>query len=74
MDHADWTELFDLKADPYETRNLFKDPNSVELRKQLEAEYDRLYKATGYRVPDYTDRPLWWGKPGGPDWKPTTDK
>jgi arylsulfatase A-like enzyme len=72
MDHDDWTELFDLKADPYETKNLFNDPHSAELRKQLEAEYARLYKETGYRVPDYTDRPDWWGKPGGPDWKSQT--
>jgi arylsulfatase A-like enzyme len=74
LDHEDWTELFDLKADPYETKNLFNDPNSAALRKQLEAEYERLVKETGYRVPDYTDRPDWWGKPGGPDWKAKNKK
>ena len=69
VDHEDWTELFDLKADPYETKNLFNEPSSAALRNQLEAEYARLCKETGFRVPDYTDRPDWWGKPGGPDWK-----
>ncbi|MBI4657751.1 MAG: sulfatase-like hydrolase/transferase [Verrucomicrobia bacterium] len=68
--HEDWTELFDLKADSYETKNLFRDPSQAELRVRLEAEHDRLAKVVGYRVPEYTDRPDWWGKPGGPDWKP----
>src|SRR5262249_9053321 len=36
--HDDWTELFDLKADPYETKNLARDPAHRELRAQLEAE------------------------------------
>ncbi len=68
-DHEDWTELFDLKADPYETKNLFNDASQAALRRRMEAEHDRLAKQIGYRVPDYTDRPDWWGKPGGPDWK-----
>lgn len=67
---AEWTELFDLKADPFETRNLYGDPARAALRANLEAEYDRLAKALDYRVPDYVDRPDWWGKPGGPDAKP----
>jgi len=66
--HDDWTELFDLKSDPYETSNLFKDPNYTTLRAKMEAEHDRLSSEVGYRVPDYVDRPPWWGKPGGPDW------
>jgi hypothetical protein len=68
--HDDWTELFDLKSDPYETSNLFKDPNYAALRAKMEAEHDRLASEVGYRVPEYVDRPPWWGKPGGPDWKP----
>jgi hypothetical protein len=72
MGHDEWTELFDLKNDPYELRNLFNDPAHAGLRSRLEAELARLAKETGYRVPDYTDRPEWWGKPGGPDWKPET--
>jgi len=69
--HDDWTELFDLKSDPYETANLFKDPNYATLRAKMEMEHDRLASEVGYRVPDYVDRPPWWGKPGGPDWKAT---
>jgi arylsulfatase A-like enzyme len=68
--HDDWTELFDLKADPYEMTNLFHEAAHAELRGRMEKEHDRLAKSTGYLVPDYTDRPAWWGKPGGPDWKP----
>ena len=68
--HDDWTELFDLKADPYETKNLFGEPSQVTLRRRMEAEHERLLKEVGYRVPDFTDRPDWWGKSGGADWKP----
>jgi arylsulfatase A-like enzyme len=68
--HDDWTELFDLGSDPYETRNLYRDPAHATLRARLEAEHDRLAKEVGYRVPEYVDRPPWWGKPGGPDWRP----
>ncbi len=65
--HDEWTELFDLKTDPYEMRNLFRDPSSAALRERLVAEHARLTQAVGYRVPEYVDRPAWWGKPGGPD-------
>ena len=68
--HDEWTELFDLKADPYEMHNLYRELGSSDLRKTLEAEHDRLAKEVGYRVPDYVDRPDWWGKPGGPDAQP----
>lgn len=68
--HDEWTELFDLKDDPYETHNLWAEAKSALLRAKLEAEHDRLAQELGYRVPEYVDRPPWWGKPGGPDWKP----
>jgi arylsulfatase A-like enzyme len=68
--HPEWSEVFDVKGDPYETKNLFADPAQAALRASLEAEHARLAKEVGYCVPDYTDRPDWWGKPGGPDWKP----
>lgn len=55
--HEEWTELFDLKADPYETRNLAADPAAAELRKRLEAEYERQAKAIDFKVPDYADQP-----------------
>jgi hypothetical protein len=66
----EWTEMFDLRNDPYELKNLFNDPAHADLRARLEAEHVRLARETGYRVPEYTDRPEWWGKPGGPDWRP----
>ena len=43
-DHPEWTELFDLAADPYETKNLFNDPKHAEVRAKLEKEHDRLAK------------------------------
>ncbi len=68
--HDEWTELFDLKNDPYEMHNLWLDAKSAPLRARLAAEHERLAQEVGYRVPEYVDRPPWWGKPGGPDWKP----
>jgi len=68
--HDDWTELFDLKDDPYELNNLFQNSAHAALRAELLAAHDRLAKEVGYRVPEYVDRPPWWGKPGGPDWIP----
>ncbi len=59
--HDDWTELFDLKNDPYETKNLYRDPAAAALRATMEAELERLKKEVDYRVPDYVDRPDWWG-------------
>jgi arylsulfatase A-like enzyme len=56
----DWSELFDLKNDPYETENLYNNPNYTELRKKMETEYDRLKNEVGYKIPDYVDRPDWW--------------
>ncbi len=54
--HDEWTELFDLAADPYELKNLFADPAHVELRKRLEAEYDAQARAIGFKVPDAADK------------------
>ena len=56
-DHPDWTEVFNLTADPYEMRNLAADPAEGTRRVQLEAEYDRQAKAVDFRVPDYADKP-----------------
>lgn len=65
--HPEWTEVFDLKADPYELKNLFNLSEGAELRAYLEGEHAKLIKDVAYCVPDYVDRPDWWGKPGGPD-------
>ncbi|MCF7847589.1 MAG: sulfatase-like hydrolase/transferase [Kiritimatiellales bacterium] len=69
-DHAEWTELFDLAADPYEINNLYNDSAHAGLRTEMERELARLSSETGYVVPAYTDRPFWWNLPGGANWVP----
>lgn len=64
--HEEWTELFDLAADPYETKNLIADPAHQDLLARMTAEFDRQAKATDYRVPAYADKP---GKAGAPPGK-----
>jgi arylsulfatase A-like enzyme len=61
---SQWNELFDLTADPYETKNLFHDPAAAALREKLLAEHDRLARETGYQVPASVSRPANWGQPG----------
>jgi arylsulfatase A-like enzyme len=53
--HDDWTELFDLKSDPYERKNLANDPAHKNLREQMEREFERQSKAVQYRLPPYAD-------------------
>ena len=55
--HDDWTELFDLKADPYEMKNLMGDPAHKKLLAQMKREFDRQAKAVQFKVPDYADQP-----------------
>jgi hypothetical protein len=55
--HDDWTELFDLRSDPYETRNLIADPAAAGLRRELEETYEREKNAIAFRIPDFADRP-----------------
>lgn len=55
--HDEWTELFDLVNDPYETKNLVKDPAHRDLLAKLEAEFDRTAKECEFRIPDYADKP-----------------
>ena len=54
--HDDWTELFDLKVDPYEQRNLFNEPDSKTLRERMLTEFDRQAKEVGFVIPDYADQ------------------
>ena len=48
--NLDEWELFDLKTDPQEMKNRADDPELAEVRKELEAELERL--ASEYGVPD----------------------
>lgn len=54
--HDEWTELFDLQNDPYELKNLYKEPAAKSLREQLEAEYAAQSKAIGFTIPPYADQ------------------
>ena len=55
LGHDDWTELFDLAADPYEIKNLVADPSAKELLAKMQAEFDRQAKAVEFRIPDFAD-------------------
>jgi N-acetylglucosamine-6-sulfatase len=53
--HEDWTELFDLKNDPYERKNLTSSPEHRTLLKRMEKAFEAEKKAVGYHVPDYAE-------------------
>ncbi len=55
-DHDEWTELFDLNQDPYETRNLAQDPAHQKLLREMTAELNLQAKALDYRVPESADK------------------
>ncbi len=55
--HDQWTELFDLQADPFEMKNLIGDPAHADLRKQMEAEYDEQAQAINFQIPPFADDP-----------------
>ena len=52
--HPEWTEIFDLTADPYEIKNLAAD---TALRSKLEVELNSLVDAVKYIVPASTNKP-----------------
>lgn len=45
--HEEWTELFDLTADPYEIKNLINDAAHAELKQKLESEFKKQAEAAG---------------------------
>ena len=47
--HEEWTELFDLANDPYETKNLADD---AELLAKLQTVFDEQAKAVEFRMPE----------------------
>ncbi|WP_165073904.1 sulfatase family protein [Paludisphaera rhizosphaerae] len=49
--HPDWEELFDLTADPRETRNLIHDESARALRDDLRRQFDAQAQALGARIP-----------------------
>jgi len=53
--HDDWTELFDLAADPYEIKNLVSDPASKALLAKMQAEFDQQAKAVDFKIPEFAD-------------------
>lgn len=55
--HDDWTELYDLVADPFEKKNLVDSPEHKSLLSQMEAAFEKEKKAVGYLVPDYAQKP-----------------
>jgi hypothetical protein len=54
--HTDWTEVFDVKADPYEMNNLATNAAQSNFRADLESEFDRQAKKVDFRIPDYADK------------------
>jgi arylsulfatase A-like enzyme len=53
----DWTELFDLEGDPYETVNLARDPARRSLLAAMETEFTRQQESSGFRMPDNVGKP-----------------
>lgn len=55
--YPQWSEMFDIVNDPYELKNLINEPAHADLRRQLEAEYDKQAAAVHFKIPDYADKP-----------------
>jgi arylsulfatase A-like enzyme len=55
--HDEWTELFDLASDPYETKNLAAEVESKELLTEMQKELQRQTESASYAMPEYADKP-----------------
>jgi N-acetylglucosamine-6-sulfatase len=53
--HDEWTEVFDLVKDPYETKNLVNDSASKELVAKMQATFEQEAKAVDFRIPEFAD-------------------
>jgi arylsulfatase A-like enzyme len=53
--HADWTELYDLLADPYELKNLVDDPAQAALARSMREQYDAELHRVGFNIPAHAD-------------------
>lgn len=56
-EHPERVEVYDLKSDPYETKNLASDPGALGLRKELEAEFEKQKQAINFVIPPFADKP-----------------
>ena len=65
--HDEWTELFDLAADPYEINNLAKDPAHRSLLGDMESELSRQIQLVNYHVP--VDAPTARFDPNNSTWR-----
>lgn len=55
--HEEWEELYDLKADPFETKNLRHDPAAKPLLDAMRDEFQRQSRAVDFKVPETADKP-----------------
>lgn len=55
--HDDWTELYDLRADPHEMQNLADDPAHANMRQRMQAEFDRQATKVGLPLPPPREPP-----------------
>lgn len=55
----DWSELYDLKNDPGEKKNLYNSPRAARLQTEMTARFKKDSAAAKFFIPDIADkRPL----------------